>query len=189
MYHDPGALVDRVQRISMHHKDRRTNLELVEVCTKKFRVSNGQFHFLNTPPNTVELPKRRRKWKIRRRTATRVGDTATLQRCTSNTMLVWRGDRLLMILSTVGFARCYLSPRIGSPFAQNVRSTQHRLYKRARSTGTRSTNAIVGPRDRSAEQDPDADEWDTWEFGSWKVSLILCCHDTVALWLCPCESG
>lgn len=88
-------------------------------------------------------------------------------------MLVWRGGRLLMVLSTLGFARCYLSPRIGSPFAQKVRNAQHRLYKRARSTGTRSTNAVVGQKDRSAEQDPDADEWDTWEFGSWKVRLML----------------
>ena len=87
-------------------------------------------------------------------------------------MLVWRGDRLLMVLSTLGFARCYLSPRLGRPFAQNVRNSQHRLYKRARSSGTRSTNAIVGPKGRGAEQDPDADEWDTWEFGSWKVRLI-----------------
>lgn len=96
-----------------------------------------------------------------------------LQRCTlqpaaSNTMLVWRGERLLMVLSTLGFARCYLSPRVGSPFAQNVRNAQQRLYKRSRSTGPRSTNAIVGQKDEK----PDEDEWDTWEFGSWKVSLV-----------------
>eukprot|EP00904_Undaria_pinnatifida_P002554 jgi/Undpi1/1229/HiC_scaffold_108.g14143.m1 len=80
-------------------------------------------------------------------------------------MLVWRGERLLMVLSTLGFARCYLSPRVGSPFAQNVRNAQQRLYKRSRSTGPRSTNAIVGQKD----ENPDEDEWDTWEFGSWKT--------------------
>lgn len=98
-------------------------------------------------------------------------------------MLVWRGDRLLMLLSTLGFARCYPSPSMGNSFARNVRSAQHRLYRRARSTGTRSTNAIVGPKDRGAEQDPDADEWDTWEFGSWKVRQMLYVTYVIVMWM------
>ncbi len=90
-------------------------------------------------------------------------------------MLGWRGDRLLMALSTLGLVRCYVSPRLGSTYVQ--RSAQQRLYRRARSTGNRSTNEVVGPKTKTSdagtvEQDSHADEWDTWEFGTWKV---WCC--------------
>lgn len=92
------------------------------------------------------------------------------------TMLVWRGDRLLMALSTLGLVRCYVSPRLGRTYVQ--RSAQLRLYRRARSTGNRSTNEVVGPKTKpsdavTVEQDSHADEWDTWEFGTWKVWCLL----------------
>ncbi|CAM9161807.1 unnamed protein product [Hapterophycus canaliculatus] len=86
-------------------------------------------------------------------------------------MLVWRGDRLLMALSTLGLVRCYVSPRLGGtlrPAHQRPRS----LLRRARSSGDRSSNEVVGPKTSgggSVEQDSHVDEWDTWEFGTWKT--------------------
>ncbi|CAN0079552.1 unnamed protein product, partial [Ectocarpus fasciculatus] len=97
-------------------------------------------------------------------------------------MLTWRGDRLLMALSTLGLVRCYVSPRLGGKYACSSSSSsssrslqqqqQWRLYRRSRSTGDRSSNDVVGPKTSSGgavEQDSHVDEWDTWEFGTWKT--------------------
>ncbi|CBJ25679.1 conserved unknown protein [Ectocarpus siliculosus] len=87
-------------------------------------------------------------------------------------MLIWRGDRLLMALSTLGLVRCYLSPRLGGTYPCSSRSVQQRLYRRSRSTGDRSSNDVVSPKTSgggAVEQDSHVDEWDTWEFGTWKT--------------------
>ncbi|CAM9552701.1 unnamed protein product [Ectocarpus sp. 6 AP-2014] len=86
-------------------------------------------------------------------------------------MLIWRGDRLLMALSTLGLVRCYLSPRLGGTYPCS-RSVQQRLYRRSRSMGDRSSNDVVSPKTSgggAVEQDSHVDEWDTWEFGTWKT--------------------
>lgn len=96
-------------------------------------------------------------------------------------MLV-RGDRLLMALSTLGLVRCYVSPRLGGAHA-HVRAAHQRLYRRSRYTGDRSSNEVVGPKTSGAgavEQDNHEDEWDTWEFGTWKV--CVCYFTDVAPW-------
>lgn len=90
-------------------------------------------------------------------------------------MLIWRGGRLLMALSTLGLVRCYLSPRLGGTYPCSSRSVQQRLYRRSRSTGDRSSNDVVGPKisgGGAVEQDSHVDEWDTWEFGTWKVGRV-----------------
>lgn len=78
-----------------------------------------------------------------------------------------------MALSTLGFVRCYVSPRLGGAHAHTtVRAAHQRLYRRSRFTGDRSSNDVVGPKTSGAgavEQDSHEDEWDTWEFGTWKV--------------------
>lgn len=91
-------------------------------------------------------------------------------------MLVWRGDRLLMALSTLGLVRCYVSPRLGAQAHHSVRATHQRVYRRSRSTGDRSSNDVVSPKTAggagAVEQDSHEDEWDTWEFGTWKVWVV-----------------
>lgn len=104
-----------------------------------------------------------------------------------NAMLVWRGDRLLMALSVLGLGRCYIFPRLGGVYSQ--RAAQHRLYRRSRSTGDRSTNDVVSPPETSVggagagavDQDSHVDEWDTWEFGTWKVWTDCFCSLTPSL--------
>lgn len=87
----------------------------------------------------------------------------------SSAMLVFKRDRILVVLSTIGFARSYVAPRVGAIFGYNVRSEHQRVYRRRGcSTNLRGTNDVAGPSSGVGE-DGDVDEWDTWEFGSWKV--------------------
>lgn len=98
---------------------------------------------------------------------------------TLNTMLVCRGGGVLMVFSMMGLVRCYVVPRMGVALARNGHNTstsgrqgrQRLCSRRARSSGTRSSNAIIGPEVGHAEQGSEVDEWDTWEFGTWKVGM------------------
>eukprot|EP00752_Nemacystus_decipiens_P016388 g14650.t1 len=66
---------------------------------------------------------------------------------------------------------------LGAHAHHSVRASHQRLYRRARSTGDRSSNDVVSPTGTSktaggaglVEQDSHQDEWDTWEFGTWKT--------------------
>lgn len=85
---------------------------------------------------------------------------------------------MLVALSTLGLVRCYVSPRLGGAHTHHsVRAAPQRLYRRSRSTGDRSSNDVVSPKTSGAggagavEQGSHEDEWDTWEFGTWKVCV------------------
>lgn len=81
-------------------------------------------------------------------------------------MVVW----LMMMLSTLGFARSYMIANLGGRFAKDCRSSHHALFSRARSSGPRSNNPVVGQGAGEVDQGLETGEWDTWEFGSWKAS-------------------
>lgn len=99
-------------------------------------------------------------------------------------MLVGRRDGIIVMFSSIGLVRCYLTPRIGGALVHQgqtvAAATTAMLSRQARSkVTTRSTNTIIGP-DGSVDHGDDDDDsnevfldnmelWDTWEFGSWKV--------------------
>lgn len=81
-----------------------------------------------------------------------------------------------MALSTLGLVRCYVSPRLGAHAQHSVRAAHQRLNRRSRSSGDRSSNDVVAAKTAggvgAVEQDNHEDEWDTWEFGTWKVCVV-----------------
>lgn len=99
-------------------------------------------------------------------------------------MLVGRKDGIIVMLSSIGLVRCYLTPRIGGTLVHQgqtaAAAATAMLSRQARSkVTTRSTNTIIGP-DGAVDHGDDSNEpfldnmemWDTWEFGSWKVWAI-----------------
>lgn len=83
-------------------------------------------------------------------------------------MLGCRRGRLLMVLSTLGLSRSYVMPRLGGRLAHCIRPARPsntRLYRRSRGTSSRTDGSFE-------DGDSSSDEWNTWEFGTWKVRVI-----------------
>ncbi|CAM9147455.1 unnamed protein product [Ascophyllum nodosum] len=97
-------------------------------------------------------------------------------------MLVGRRDGVMLILSSIGLVRCHVTPRVGAAAGAAIGgSNSGSISRLSRRSGSKTcdANAIIG-RDGAVDHaksddvsdDPflgNLEEWDTWEFGSWKT--------------------